>query len=268
MKKLSVNVSAVLLAVFIILTGLFHYLMPKSDPYPPVFSKTYPLSTPISFWASMMGMRRLATDIVWIQTVQYYGERQGTHLELGSTEAFKKADKKFYPELRNYWLQIIRLDPLLANAYLLGPTTLGWNLKRYDEALEILTEGIKALETIEERSADLNLRETDRYHPLILGGGSYFKELKWKLYLLKSTLIYMNREEFDRAIPQLEKIAFAEGTPIDIKVILAQLYEQETQEYSKALQLWIDIYENAQRENRRESALKNISRLRELISSN
>ncbi|MDA3793530.1 MAG: hypothetical protein PF545_07785 [Elusimicrobia bacterium] len=275
MRKTSVRLNGILLVLFILFTGFFYSKMQDKTPYPPIFSKTYPLSTPLSFWASMMGMRRLATDIIWIQVIQYYGEPSGTHAELSSgrghtedTARTQKNKKKvYYPELKNYWQQIIRFDPLFANAYLIGPTTLGWNLKRYEEALDILNEGIKAIENIESKTDSINLRETDKYHPLIVGSDTYFNELKWKLYLLKSTLIYMNREELSKAIPQLEKIAFLEGTPINIKVILAQLYEQENKDNKKALNLWVNIYNNAQRESRKISALKNIKRLEKLISS-
>lgn len=266
MKKTSVKLNGILLGLFILITGFFYYNMPDKNPYPPIFSKTYPMSTPISFWASMMGMRRLATDIVWIQAIQYYGEKSGTRMELSRGSRHQRG-KIFYPKLKNYWQQVIRFDPLFVNAYLLGPTTLGWNLKRYNEALEILDEGIAALEAIEKKADNLTLRDTDKYHPLIVENDTYFNELKWKLYLLKSTLIYMNRDELSKAIPQLEKIAFLEGTPLNIKIILAQLYEQENKDYKKAYDLWVNIYNNARRESKKKSALNNIKRLKEIISS-
>ncbi|MFW6172811.1 MAG: hypothetical protein ACOC5T_03615 [Elusimicrobiota bacterium] len=132
-----VNLNILLLLLFFGFTAFFYNKAPDTTSYPPIFSKTFPLSTPLSFLASMLGMRRLAADLIWIQVLQYYGERErGAVEELKKRKHQKKESlKQSYSKLQSYWQQIIRFDPLFVNAYLIGPTTLGWNLKRYDEAI-------------------------------------------------------------------------------------------------------------------------------------
>ncbi|MBN2406897.1 MAG: hypothetical protein JXJ19_04300 [Elusimicrobia bacterium] len=238
--------------------------IPSTQVYPPIFSMKYPLSTPISFWASMLGMRRLAADIIWIQTLQYYGKREGT----GSPE-FKRGNDKDntpYKDLQSYWQQLIRFDPLFVNAYLLGPTTLGWNLKRYDEAMALLDEGVEMVEEIQKNLRTLNINETDEEHPLIVGKSDVINELKWKLYLLKSIIVYLHQDKYGEATELLEKIAFQDETPEEIRIILAQIYEAQ-KDYRKALELWTIIYRSTLKETRRDSAAKHMNELKNIIFS-
>jgi tetratricopeptide (TPR) repeat protein len=255
----------ILLGAGIGLTSIFYVNIPDRHVYPPVFSKTFPLSTPASFLASMLGMRRLSADIVWMQTLQYYGESEGHHhVELhGLDEHEHEEHGILYPELQQYWQQIIRFDPFFTNVYLTGPTTLGWNLKRYDQAMALLDEGIAALENI---SQTADVTETGEKHPLIIGKGAYFEELKWKLYTLKSIIVFLHTEEFDKAIPLLEKIVFRKETPENIKVILAQVYEANRY-YRKALRLWMDIYDTTRKPDRKQSAQEHIQELSRIIFS-
>jgi tetratricopeptide (TPR) repeat protein len=266
MKTLKTNLSnSILLALFITLAAAFYIKIPQKQIYPPLFSKKFPLSTPVSFWASALGMRRLAADIVWIQTMQYYGTRQKS----GTSELLFNKDKKkslSYPELKGYWQQIIRFDPLFINVYLVGPTTLGWNLKRYGEAMELIDEGIKVIEDIDITFKNLNIKEIDEIHPLILGKMSYFEEVKWKLYTLKSALIYLHQKKFEKAVSLLEKIAFKDDTPEEIKIMLAQIYESKN-DYVKSLALWIKVFETTNDEERKLRAFNNVNRLKNFIAS-
>lgn len=253
------------LLLFFLLTVFFHSKLSKNEIYPPIFSKKFPLSTPISFWATMLGMRRLAADIVWIQAMQYYGKKEEDQVSVLSNTEHGKL-RLLYPELKNYWQQIIRFDPTFVTAHLVGPITLAWNHKRYGEALELLDEGITMLNNISEKFKNIELKEVDERHPFIVGKGSYFEELKWKLYILKATIVYFNQEKYGQAVIELEKIAFLKGTPEEIQVILAQVYE-ERNENTKAIRLWIEIYEKTVNLNRKKSASNNIIRLKEIISS-
>lgn len=258
--------TAVLLAAIIGLTAFFYSKIPVRSVYPPLFSKTFPLSTPAAFWASTMGMRRLAANIVWIQSLQYYGDREGGHSSEIHGDAHFQKDKILYPQLKEHWQQIIRLDPLFVSAYLTGPTTLGWNLKRYGEALHLLNEGITVIENLSEIFKGTEILHTDETHPLILGTAPYLEELKWKLYTLKTTLVYLHNEEFEKAMPTLEQIAFRDDTPEVIKVMLAQIYKTNKL-YKKSLLLWEDIYIITRDKIRRESAQNHIKELLKIISS-
>lgn len=244
---------------------MFYLKIPQTQIFSPLFSKNFPLSTPVSFWASTLGMRRLAADIVWIQALQYYGGKG----EAGGSELRPVKDKKtrrFYPELKSYWQQIIRFDPLFVNVYLVGPTTLGWNLKRYDEAMELIDEGIKTVENIDSAFKNLNLKAIGEKHPLILGKMSYFKEIKWKLYTFKAVLLYFNQDKFEKAIPLLERIVFKQDTPEEIEIMLAQVYEYR-RDYMKALKLWMHIFETTRKEGRKLKAFNNINELKKIISA-
>ncbi len=256
----------ILLLIFFLVGLIFiHQHIPQRREYPPIFSKEFPLSTPLSFWASMLGMRRLATDIVWIQTMQYYGQPEGKAYELGKNGDLA-TEKVFYPELKQYWQQIIRFDPYFISAYMIAPTTLAWNLQRYEEAFEILDESINTVEHLQQQLKTFNIIETDPKHLLILGSHSYFEELKWKLYILKSSLIYMREDDYKSAIYEFEKIVFNKDVPEELKIILAQLYEKNG-DYKKAVTLWERLYQTSSRKNRQKKALKNIERINELIFS-
>jgi tetratricopeptide (TPR) repeat protein len=226
-----------------------------------MFSKKFPLSTPVSFWASLMGMRRLAADFVWVQTFQYYGERKAEEYAPGK----KKEKKILFPELIGHWQQLIRLDPTFSYVHLVGPTTLAWNLKRYDEAMILIDESIETVKDLKEKLAFTHMHHTDETHPLVLGKYSYFEELLWKLYTLKTVIVYFNQDRFFETIPLLERLVLIKGTPDEIKVILAQIYEEKS-ENLKALRLWINIFETTKKPDRKERAFMHIQNLKTKLS--
>jgi len=258
------------LAVLIFFTGFFYSKTPNTKIYPPLLSKKYPLSTPVSFWSSILGMRRFAADIVWIQTLQYYGSG---HAELhahgckhcgGDHDGHEHAVHEMFPRLQQYWQQIIRLDPLFVSAYLTGPATVGWNLKRHDEAMELLDEEIKAVESVIDKFRNTDIIEIDKTHPLIIGNRPYLEEVKIKLYTLKSILVYLHNEQFEKAMPLLEKIASSKDTPAELKVVLAQIYERNKL-YRKAAKLWMEIYDSCNDAKRKESAKNHLEELKKFI---
>ncbi len=250
-----------LVVVFLLLTAVFYAKIPESKIYPPIFSKKFPLSTPISFWASTLGMRRLAADIIWVQTFQYYGS-SGEELQFSKDKDYGKR----FPELKSYWQQLIRFDPIFTQVHLIGPATLAWNLKRHAEAMELIDESIETVENMYENFKDLEITEELEKHPLILGKFSYLAELRWKLYILKTVLIYFHLDKFEKAIPLLEGLVFRKDTPDEIKIMLAQVYEKR-KDYDKAMRLWDIIANTTKKENRKINAYKNINKLRELIAS-
>lgn len=261
-----------LLIVFIILTALFYSRLPHYNIYPPLLSKTYPLGTPMAFWSSALGMRRLAGSILWVQAMQYYGTRtpnEGKSNEFPGEiyRGYSKSGPTLYPELKNHWQQIIRIDPYMASAYLTGPVTLGWNLRRYEEAMVLVNEGIKAVESIMQRQKKVEVMELTAAHPLLIGRGSSLKELRNRLYMLKTVIVFLRKNKFTEAIPHLEKIAAKEDTPEEISIMLAQIYT-ENGLYEKALNLWINLYETTARESTRQLAIKYLQRIEaEIIPS-
>ncbi|MFW6172812.1 MAG: hypothetical protein ACOC5T_03620 [Elusimicrobiota bacterium] len=112
----------------------------------------------------------------------------------------------------------------------------------------------------------MDIKETDEKHPLIVGKFAYVEELKWKLYTLKSALIYLHKDELGQAATLLENIASRKDAPEELKIILAQIYEQQNH-YKEALKLWRDVYASTDKINRKKSALNHIKRLSYIISS-
>ncbi len=84
----------------------------------------------IYFWGSLLGLRRVSSDLAWIRLLQYYGTLH--HHERGE-----------YEKLLPMCQEVVRLDPYFHYAYLFGAGTLAFNHQRYDEAIELLQEGIK-----------------------------------------------------------------------------------------------------------------------------
>ncbi|MGM0567931.1 MAG: hypothetical protein ACQESB_01790 [Elusimicrobiota bacterium] len=225
------------------------------------------MSTPAAFLSSTLGMRRLAGGILWIQAMQYYGTRPGdkkTSPETGRRDT--KKTKQLYPELKNYWQQIIRIDPYMASAYLTGPTTLGWNLQRYEEAMALISEGIAAVEEIINKKEDFNYKDTSEGHLLMLGKKPYLLELRDKLYILQAVIVFLQQDKFSEAIEGLELIAEKENTPEEVKIMLAQIYEENAL-YEKAVRMWLHIYETAERESSREIALRSLKNLKEKLTA-
>ena len=254
-------ISAVLLAA---LSGICLSNTSGSAVYPPLFSSSFPLSTPVAFWASTLGMRRLAADIVWVQALQYYSERDEHIAENGLKDGDEKKDP--YPELKSHWQQVVRLDPLFTEAYLTGPVTLGWNLKRYDQAFALLDEGIEAVSLLKERLRSSDMMTTGSRHLLMTGSGPYLEELVWKLYTLKTVLIYLDNDRFSDALPALERLSARENIPDTVKSVLAQLYARNGF-YEKSLILWYELYSTTEDQALRDSAERNIIELADIISS-
>lgn len=200
--------------------------LPEKSPYRPLFSLRYPLATPGVFWASLLGMRRLAADIVWIQAFQYYGERYPDHTYKTDEEREAAAIARTYPELLSYWQQVIRLDPIFSHAYLTGATTLAWNLNRHSEAMELLDEGIEHLEDLRERVSLESAILAEKEHLLITGKNEYFEELLWKMKTLRTLLIYMRNDEFRVALPSLGALSMRKDIPDDLRSMIAQIYER------------------------------------------
>ena len=224
----------------------------------------------------MLGMRRLAADIVWIQALQYYGANshaghEGPHGKEEDHnhehESYNNDSSDLYPLLKGYWQQVIRLDPFFVSAYLTGPISLGWNLKRTNEAMALLDEGIKGLMELSEKFGENNINYTELKHPMLTQKVSNITDIKNKLLIIKSTIIYFDQEKYSEAAKALAVIAFDEETPEDVRVILAQIYEKQ-RDYNNAIKLWQIIYNTSRKPDRIESALKHINELKNITASN
>jgi tetratricopeptide (TPR) repeat protein len=81
--------------------------------------------SPFSLTGALSGMRTVAADWIYIDMLQYYGDRA------------MRSDN-VYGKLRGMFEEILWLDPYYRFAVLYGASILGWNVGRIDEALDLL----------------------------------------------------------------------------------------------------------------------------------
>jgi len=160
----------------------------------------------IYFWGSLLGLRRLSSDLAWIRVLQYYGtleEEEHVH-HPGYCERGE------YEELLSMCKEVVRLDPYFHYAYLFGGGCLAFNHERYDEAIELLQEGI-------------------RNNPKF-----------WRFRLYIAAIVYTRTKEFDKVVPLLEEAIRYRDCPELVKFFLANIYKARG-EFEKAIALWEDI---------------------------
>lgn len=155
------------------------------------------------------GLRRVAADIAWmrlLQTCVPYHRVQHKH---------KKLVVSMEPEYFNChgfdkraW-QVVRTDPYFQEAYFYTSLTLAFEpaLKNPVEAVQLLKYGIS-------------------FDP---------QNIYLKQYL--GIIAYQSQGEFARALPLMERAAFARDTPAILLSLLAKLYEKKG-EWDKALRTW------------------------------
>ncbi|MFH1380480.1 MAG: hypothetical protein ABII23_09405 [bacterium] len=169
----------------------------------------------------MLGMRRIAADIAWVQLSQYYARPQVSKEEALEVEYKKFINKVIpykhdfnervgYPEIYERTLRIINLDPFFKYAYLYSAGALAWNLDRYDEAYDILKRGLA------------------------------MNPLYWRFSMYVGAISYKEKGQHDKMVGYLEEIIIYPDCPNLIRSILANYYRKEGQ-YYKSLKVWIYI---------------------------
>ena len=217
MKIAFVLLSASCLAFTVRMKQSFHY------PYPPFINLVWDVSREFEGRTSVerpigseggfrdlggicLGMRRMTADIAWIAVLQYYGSfdmaRQGSNPNV----------RVIHPALKTLVQRVIRLDPYFHSAYLYGAGSLAFNLNRYEEALEILEEGI-------------------RHNPTY-----------WRFRLYVAAILWKQKGRSDKMIPLLEKALLYPDCPTLVKSCLANIYKAR-KNYARALDIWLNVLE-------------------------
>lgn len=252
MKALSVN----LFICIGLVGGLFALSMGISRhfkfPYPPF--NTLPQNETYLFdlGGIMLGMRRIAADIAWVHLMHYYARDTMTkeeQLEREYYDFIKNKDhnghvedsyhpdfnvRKGHEKLYEKTLRVVHLDPFFHYAYIYSSGVLAWNLKRYDEAYELLRLGMK----------------NDPTH--------------WRYGEYLGAIMYKEKGDVQRMVPLLEKIVTYKECPNLIKSMLANYYEKIGQ-YYKSLKLWLTIYDSGDKEYARRSFAQ-IQELKEILN--
>ncbi len=112
----------------------------------PVFSKDFSeVGRYSDFWLVLFGHRRIAADIVFIQTLQYYGsiheEEIAEGAKLSPGEGFGTGLVR-YDKLFSYALRCARLDRNFEFAVTFTAAALAWVQNRENEAIFLLTDAI------------------------------------------------------------------------------------------------------------------------------
>lgn len=166
-------------------------------------------STPFSLQDAAMaaaGLRAAAADLAWIELLQYTAG--------GLTEVEDRPGREF-EHVKPLTERIVRLDPSFHRAYLYGAGMLGWyrNLERYDDAVDLLRQGMR----------------DDPGQPL------------YAEYI--AALAYQRRGDTAKELAILEPLAADPRSPVVMKEILANLYKEKG-EYAKALVIWESLLDD------------------------
>jgi tetratricopeptide (TPR) repeat protein len=201
------------------------------------------LSTPVSrlsdFIGISLGLRKLTSDIAWIQTLVYYGTREEhTHHENhdsdGHPHRLGDGEEGKYLLFLAYCQRVARIDPQFKYIYYYGGAVLGWNLNRPDEAEILLKQGIEA----------------------------YPKEWRYQQFL--AALTFQKTHNTNDLIEFLEAFSNENDCPNILRSILANIYKKQTR-YMDALRIWILIYDS-QDESYRIRATEQIEKLSRLVN--
>ncbi|MFB0527162.1 MAG: tetratricopeptide repeat protein [bacterium] len=177
----------------------------------------------IYFWGSLLGLRRLSSDLAWMRLLQYYGALE----EEEHVHELDHCERGEYENLLPMCREVIRLDPYFHYAYLFGAGSLAFNHERYDEAIELLQEGIKN-------------------NPKF-----------WKFRLYIAAIVYTRTREYDKVIPLLEEAIRYRDCPEVVKIFLANIYKAKG-EYGKAIAIWENILATSRNEWARSTAKSNL----------
>ena len=186
-------------------------------PYPAPTNMVLDNSKPIDFAGYLLGMRRIFADITWIQTLQYYGGTGSDDMvseeeyKKYATDKSRKGEYGRYSHLLKFCKKTVGFDPYFKYVYLFGSASLAWNLNRYDEALDLLNEGIQYNPT---------------YYPF---------------HLYAAAIVYSKEGNAEKMIENLETAVRYKDCPFEVKLILGNFYMKNGR-YEKSADIWLDVY--------------------------
>ncbi|MCS7231281.1 MAG: hypothetical protein RMJ67_04000 [Elusimicrobiota bacterium] len=172
----------------------------------------------------ILGIRKIVSDIAWIQLLQYYGGHppEDKHCNKHNhIECITKIQPGKYLDFIKYVRRVTILDPLHSFAYFYGVGALAWNLERPDEALEYLKEGLKNLEFQKDNP------ESDY----------------WQLVKYQQAIYYKLGGKYKEMLNELKEIIQKGKAPNMVKAILANLYKKYGF-YKEAILIWEELLDS------------------------
>jgi tetratricopeptide (TPR) repeat protein len=171
------------------------------------------LATPLAdlrdFVGVSLGFRRLAADLAWIQTLQYYGTHEDHDSDDGHGHGHGGHDYGAgrYPLFTQYCERVARLDPYFTYVYYYGGGALGWNLGRLEEAESLLQLGI-------------------RNNPS-----------EWRLPQYLAALSYQKNHDVANIVTFLEGFIGQDDCPNLLRALLANIYKKQKR-YRDSIRVW------------------------------
>ena len=157
----------------------------------------------------LLGMRRLAADVAWIQLLQYYGTPEA-HGEDTHGHGPAEFGGGRYPDFLARAKRVVDIDSTFHYAYLYAASSLAWNLERPDEALALLADGVARNPTY------------------------------WRFRMYAAAILYRRQGRFDDMLNLLENVANYPDCPNLVRVLLARVYESRRL-WGRAEALWEQI---------------------------
>lgn len=214
-----------------------------THPYPALTELVYNQNYPGDLGALMLGSRRSAGNVAYIQFLQYYGTRENArpgakdnhahHEGHSHAEAFSPSDGTTYPYLWEHATRILRLDPYFHGAMLEAAGALAFNERRIGQSLELLKEAIRRDPTFY------------RYH------------------LYATAILYREKGDDTALIDQLLQAIQTPDCPPLLESVLGNLLRKNNRP-REAAAVYLHTYETAARASDRETAY---IRLRELFKA-
>ena len=189
-------------------------------------------STPYSLQDAAMaasGLRAVAADVAWIELLQYTA---------GGLTELPDPPGKGFDYVKPLTQRVVRLDPSFHRAYLYGAGVLGWfkNLQRYDDAVELLQEGMR----------------NDPGQPL------------YSEYI--AALAYQKRGDTGKMLEILKPLADDPRSPVVMREILANIYKTKG-EFSRSLAIWENILDDDGQASQWPRARLQIAEIRALMKA-
>ncbi len=193
--------------LWLLMIGFFSQGLQESFdwPYPSLNQTLYSRYGLIDSLLILTGFRNLASDVAWIQLLQYVG---GPLLP-------EESPSRPYDFLEPLSLRVVRIDPFNRYARLYGAGFLGFSriVRKPEEAIKLLREGIE-------------------YDPSF-----------WRYHLYIGAIAYQKKGNTEKVIPLLEEALKYPDCPALVKSVLANIYKKYGQ-YHKAIRIWENILES------------------------
>lgn len=197
------------------------------SPFPPPSEMRVPaVGATGDMMALALGARRLFADLWFIRLMQYYGTREFSGEEESESaghnhEAEEHYGEGKYPLFLPMARHVLEVDPAFTAAGLYGAASLAFNMKRGDEATELLNYALK-------------------YNPRGRSGATQFSEDRWKYLTMLAAVGYSKSGNPVAVAEAIAPILKDPDCPVMLKQLAAFL-NKKAGNYAAAAVIYADI---------------------------